>query len=85
MSPCVLTELSEQPAFKTSSAMSTLPAYAAQWRHTLSSCRRHNADIRSSPRLEPTGKVGHKLIRLIYEAQLIHNTLALNYMNSLHD
>lgn len=37
VSPCMLTEEREQPAFNTSSAISTFPAYAAQWRHTFSS------------------------------------------------
>jgi len=39
VSPCMLTEAREQPEFNTSSAISTLPAYAAQWRHTFSSWR----------------------------------------------
>lgn len=39
VSPCMLTAASEQPAFNTSSAISTLPAYAAQWRHTFISWR----------------------------------------------
>lgn len=37
VSPCMLTEAREQPEFSTSSAISTFPAYAAQWRQTFCS------------------------------------------------